>query len=52
MPVDNHFISRLSHLHLPRVCVPIIGAEYPEFEEVRILKDYHGKDRVLTAKRK
>ena len=30
MPVDNHFISRLSHLHLPRVCVPIIGAEANE----------------------
>jgi len=22
------------------------------FEDVRILKDYHGKDRVLTARRK
>jgi release factor glutamine methyltransferase len=28
-----------------------VAAEYPGFEEVRILKDFGGRDRVLTAKR-
>src|ERR1700746_570289 len=28
MPADNnHYISRMSHLRLPRVCVPIVGAD-------------------------
>lgn len=28
-----------------------IAGEHPEFEDVRILKDYGGRDRVLTAKK-
>ncbi|HEY8751903.1 MAG TPA: peptide chain release factor N(5)-glutamine methyltransferase [Tepidisphaeraceae bacterium] len=29
-----------------------VMAEYPAFDEVRILKDYGGRDRVITARRK
>jgi release factor glutamine methyltransferase len=29
-----------------------VAAEYPDFEDFRILKDYGGNDRVLTARRK
>ena len=29
-----------------------VAAEYPQFEDVRLLKDYGGRDRVLTATRK
>jgi release factor glutamine methyltransferase len=29
-----------------------VAQEYPAFEDVRVLKDYGGRDRVLTAKRK
>jgi len=26
--------------------------EYPQFEDVRLLKDYGGRDRVLTLRKK
>ncbi|HWE95343.1 MAG TPA: peptide chain release factor N(5)-glutamine methyltransferase [Tepidisphaeraceae bacterium] len=29
-----------------------VAQEYPAFEDVRVLKDYGGRDRVLTARRK
>jgi methylase of polypeptide subunit release factors len=29
-----------------------VMAEQPAFDEVRILKDYGGRDRVVTARRK
>lgn len=29
-----------------------VAAEYPDFEDIRILKDYGGRDRVLSARRK
>src|SRR5215471_17093011 len=29
----NHYISRLSHLRLPRICVPIVGADAAEMVE-------------------
>ena len=29
-----------------------VAASYAAFEDIRILKDYGGRDRVLTARRK